>query len=629
MKNLSIIIDFDSTFVSVEALDVLAEISLRDHPKKESIIREIKEITNLGMTGKISFSQSLKKRLSLFRPKKDDLDQLVKILKKSITPSIKRNKEFFKKFSQKIYIISGGFFDYIFPVFKGWGIKKDHILANKFIFNAKGEVIGFDETNPLAQDEGKIKVLDKLKLKGEIYVIGDGFTDYQIKQKGKAKKFYIFCENVKRENLLDKADYILPNFDEFLYLFNLPRAYYYPPHRIKVLLLERIHQRAVEVFTREGYQVETIPQALEEKELLEKIDRVSVLGIRSRTKLTKKILEKGKKLLAVGVFAVGVDNVDLEEAANLGIPVFNAPYASGRSVAELVIGEIIALSRGLTDKNNLLHQGIWQKQADGSFEIRGKKLGIIGYGNIGSQVGLMAESLGMEVYFYDIVDRPAFGKAKKCHHLKELLKTSDYISVHIDGRKENQNFINREKFLLMKNGVYFLNLSRGFVVDIEALVEFIKNGKIAGAAIDVFPQEPKKIGEKFTSPLQGLKNVILTPHIGGSTLEAQMNIGQFVAEKVINFINLGETLSSVNFPNLSLPKLDRYHRLIHIHKNQPGVLAKINRVLASYSINIERQYLTTKDNIGYVITDVNRFYNQKAINRLKKIKETIKLRVLY
>jgi len=331
----------------------------------------------------------------------------------------------------------------------------------------------------------------------------------------------------------------------------------------------------------------------------------------------------------VSAFCIGINQIDLSACSFNGTAVFNAPYSNTRSVVELVLAEIIILYRRLFDKSSLMQQGVWNKSPQGCHEVRGKKLGIIGYGNIGSQLSVIAEGLGMEVYFYDIVEKLALGNAKRCQSLRELFRVADVVTVHVDGRLSNKNLIGEREFKMMKDKVIFLNLSRGYVVDIKALVKNIKTGKIAGAGIDVFPKEPKSNKDPFVSELQKLPNVVLTPHIGGNTLEAQKNIGQFVASKIIEFINTGNTMMSVNLPNLQLPKLKRGHRFIHLHKNTPGVLAQINSLLAKYKINVDGQYLKTNERVGYVITDVNKKYGKEIIKALKEIPETLKFRVLY
>ncbi len=650
------IIDFDSTLVQVEALDELAHITLKQHSQKTSLVQQIKDITTLGMEGKISFTESLSRRLELFHIEKYHIEKLVRLLKKKITPSIERNKDFFQNHKDTIYIISGGFKEYITPIAKMLGISESNILANEFKFDKNGQVIGYDTKNPLSQKGGKAKAIKQLKLKGIIHVIGDGFTDYEIKssfwgvrnerlqnqltskrswtsqddeEKNQKVIFYAFTENVSRELVTQNADHVIPNFDEFLFLNHFPRSLSYPKNRIKVLLLENIDQVAIDTFQKEGYVVESLKTALGEKELSKKIIDVSLLGIRSKTEITSQVLENAKKLLAVGAFCIGTNQIDSTTAAQKGIVLFNAPFSNTRSVVELVLGEIIMLYRNTFDKSIKMHNGMWDKSAKGSHEIRGKKLGIIGYGNIGSQLSVLAENLGMEVYFYNTSEKLALGTAKQCSSMTELLRISDVITVHVSGKKSNTHLIGEPEFTFMKDGVLFLNLSRGFVVDLQALAKHVQSGKIAGAAVDVFPKEPKNNAETFESELRGLPNVILTPHVGGSTEEAQKAIGEFVSQKLLNFINSGDTMLSTNFPNLQLPKLHHAHRLIHIHKNVAGVLAKINGIFAKHTINIEGQYLGTNQHIGYVITDVAANYPEEVINELRKIPETIRLRVLY
>jgi D-3-phosphoglycerate dehydrogenase / 2-oxoglutarate reductase len=623
------VIDFDSTFTKVEAFDVLADISLKDHPDLERMRQEIANITNQGMDGSISFRESLEKRIELLSPNKRHLDQLVIVLRELVSESFKRNREFFQTFAENIYIISNGFHAFIDPIVTEFGIKPENILANRFHFDAQGNVVGFDKENPLSQNNGKVEQLKRLNLPGDVYVIGDGYTDYEIKHAGLANKFFAFTENVEREKVLSKADHIAPSLDEFLYLNKLNTAISYPKNRINVLLLENVHPHAVEAFKAEGFNVEVYPAGLDEDELCEKIKNVSVLGIRSKTMVTAKVLDNANRLMTIGAFCIGTNQIDLKEATKRGIAVFNAPYSNTRSVVELVIGEIIMLIRNISDKSAKMHAGEWDKSAKGSFEIRGKKLGIVGYGNIGSQLSVLAESLGMKVLYYDREERLALGNATKCKSMKELLEQADIISLHVDGRKENTNLFGKKEFDLMKKGVIFLNLSRGHIVDIKALKENIQSGKVAGCAVDVFPHEPKSNDEEFVSELRGLPNTILTPHIGGSTLEAQENIAQFVSGKFLDYINTGGTSNSVNFPNLSLPILENAHRLIHIHSNVPGILARINQILADNGINIAGQYLKTNESIGYVITDIDKKYGKEVIKELRAIEHTIKFRVLY
>lgn len=628
MEKQYFVIDFDSTIIQTEGLEELSEIVLKADPKKERILKKIKRITSFGMEGKIGFRESLKRRLKLLKINKSHLEILAKILTKKISPSVLRNKLFFKNFKDQIYIITGGFKEFVLPVAEKLGLEKDHILANDFIFNKNGGVINFNPKNPLSQNNGKVKAVKNLNLKGEIIVIGDGFTDLQIKEMGAAKRFYAYIENINREAVSKKADKVISSFDEFLFINKLPMSLSYPKSKIKALLLENIDAFATEVLEKEGYQVEILTKALSEEDLSKAIKDISILGIRSKTKITSQVLKNGNKLKMVGAFCIGVDQMDLAALTNQGVAVFNAPFQNTRSVVELAIGEMIMLMRGVVDKNNKLHKGIWDKSSQNSNELRGKTLGIVGFGNIGSQLSVLAESLGMNVVFFDILEKLPLGNAKEAT-LTNLLKISDIVSVHVSGGKSNTNLIGEKQFSLMKQGAVFINLSRGFMVDINALAKFIKSGHLRGAALDVFPNEPKSIDEQFKSILQNLPNVLLTPHIAGSTKEAQKNIAEFVSSKIIDFINTGNTYTSVNFPNISLPKQKNSHRLLHLHKNVPGVLAQINEIMAHSYININGQYLKTNESVGYVITDVNKKYDQDVLQLLKKVPETIRFRVLY
>lgn len=627
--NKYIIIDFDSTFTQVEGLDELARIALEGKPNQQEIVSRIEEITKLGMEGSLSFEQALEQRIQLLSASKNDILKLVEFLENKVSNSFSRNKKFLETYSENILIISSGFREFIEPIVTKYGIKPRNIYANEFVFDSQGNIVGYDKNILLSKNKGKVLLLKELNLEGEVYVIGDGYTDYEMREAGLANHFYAFTENIERPQVAEKADYILPNLDEFLFIHKLPMQVSYPKHRIKVLLLENVHPKAQEIFKNEGYQVEALKGALNEEELIEKIKDVSILGIRSKTNVTAKVLEHAERLIAIGAYCIGTNQIDLNTCMQKGIAVFNAPYSNTRSVVEMALGEMIILTRQIAEKSQKMHQGIWDKSANNSREIRGKKLGIVGYGNIGSQLSVLAEAMGMQVYFYDVVDKLSLGNAQKCNSLEELLQIADFVTLHVDGRKENENLIGEKEFDLMKQGVVFLNLARGHIVDIEALVKNIRSGKIAGTAVDVFPYEPKTNDESFENELKGLSNVILTPHIGGSTEEAQENIGTYVPNKLIEYINTGSTYASVNIPNLQLPAQKNAHRLLHIHKNTAGILAKINLILANHQINILGQYLKTNEEIGYVITDIDKEYSKDVITDLKEIENTIKFRVLY
>ena len=395
---------------------------------------------------------------------------------------------------------------------------------------------------------------------------------------------------------------------------------------LKALLVENIHPDAWARLAKEGYEVETLPRALGEDELIRALRGVSLLGIRSSTQVSERVLDAAPPLVAIGAFCIGVNQIDLAAASKRGVAVFNAPFSNTRSVVELAVAEIIAMTRRLTDKNAQMHAGSWDKSAAGSHEVRGRRLGIVGYGNIGGQLSVLAENLGMSVFFYDTADKLALGNARRCGTLEELLEISDVVTLHVDGRPGNSGLFGEAEFAAMRPGSLFLNLSRGFVVDHAALRRHIESGHLAGAAVDVFPQEPRARGDEFRSELRGLPNVILTPHVGGSTEEAQQDIGEFVAGKLHDYVSCGTTSLSVNLPPVALPHTPGTHRLVHLHHNVPGVLAGINQLLAEHGANIEGQLLGTRDELGYVLTDIGTEYPDDMLARLRDLDVTIRLR---
>jgi D-3-phosphoglycerate dehydrogenase len=400
--------------------------------------------------------------------------------------------------------------------------------------------------------------------------------------------------------------------------------------KIRFLLLEGVHPSAVSTLELSGYtNVEYLKTAIPEDELIEKIKDAHFVGIRSRTQLTRRVFDHAPKLIAVGCFCIGTNQVDLTAAQEHGVVVFNAPYSNTRSVAELVIAQAILLLRGIPEKNAVCHRGGWLKSAEGSFEIRGKTLGIIGYGSIGTQVSVLAEALGMNVLFFDVVAKLPLGNATQVRDMKDLLNKADVVSLHVPETLATQDMIGAEEFAQMKKGAIFMNAARGTVVDIDALAAALESGHLAGAAIDVFPVEPRGNNEEFVSPLRGFDNAILTPHIGGSTMEAQENIGFEVAEKLVKYSDNGTTTSSVNMPEVALPSHPNAYRLLHVHQNIPGILSKINQVFSDNSTNITSQYLQTKDNLGYVVVDVDSEYSEVALQQLRNIEGTIRCRVLF
>lgn len=400
--------------------------------------------------------------------------------------------------------------------------------------------------------------------------------------------------------------------------------------KIKFVLFEGVHQSALDTLHAAGYtNIDYYKKALDGDELKEAIKDAHFIGLRSRTHLTAEMIEAAPKLIAVGCFCIGTNQVDLNAAKARGIPVFNAPFSNTRSVAELVLGEILLLMRNVPQANAEVHRGVWNKSATGSYEVRGKKLGIIGYGHIGSQLSIIAESLGMDVYFYDIENKLPLGNAKQVRSLEELLSSCDVVSLHVPELPSTKNLMNATRIAQLKQGAILINAARGTVVDIDALAQALKDGKLQGAAIDVFPVEPASINEEFVSPLREFDNVILTPHIGGSTAEAQENIGFEVAGKFVKYSDNGSTLSSVNFPEVSLPEHEGTKRLLHIHENRPGILNKLNQIFSEAHLNIAAQYLQTDPKIGYVVVDVETDDTSLLLTKLKEVDGTIRARVLY
>jgi D-3-phosphoglycerate dehydrogenase / 2-oxoglutarate reductase len=408
-----------------------------------------------------------------------------------------------------------------------------------------------------------------------------------------------------------------------------PVQYSFPKQKMKILLLEGIHPIASQKFQDSGYIVESIKKALTPHELKEIISKVHILGIRSKTELKEDILNEAQNLIGIGCFCIGTNQVDLRQAALSGIPVFNAPFGNTRSVAELTIGNIIMLARKAFSKSSKMHQGIWDKSAEGCCEIRNKVLGIIGYGNIGQQVGILAESLGMKVIFYDIGSKLPLGNAKKVYSLQELLSNAHFVTLHVPETPLTKNMMSDDQFELMQKGSCLLNLSRGTVVSIQSLAKYIQSNHLAGAAIDVFPVEPNSNKDPFVSELRGLENVILTPHVGAGTEEAQYNIGIEVSEYLIRLTETGSTSGSVNFPQVELPLVKNYHRVLNIHKNVPGVLKDINNIIAAMGVNIYTQFLSTKDDVGYLIMDVEKSLSKAVKDKIDALETSIKTRLLF
>jgi D-3-phosphoglycerate dehydrogenase len=623
-----LVFDFDSTIVAVEGLDELARLALADDPARERTVEAIEAITRDGMSGAIGIDESLRRRLAMLTIERRHVDAAVRLLRRRLSPSFRRHLKAVRANAARIHVVSSGFRDYVEPVCRDLGIPPGQVHCNDLRWKGT-RVAGFDPANPLAKPGGKARVVRALRLPGRVVAIGDGITDAEIREEGAAAEFVAYCENVEREAVVARADRVARSVDEVLWLYRLPGSPSFPKSRMTALLCENVHADAVRALRDEGYRVETLSDALGEDELVRAIRGVSILGIRSKTRVTPRVLGAADRLLSVGCFCIGTEQVDLAAAAAAGVAVFNAPYSNTRSVVELAIGGIVMLMRRVPDASRLLHDGGWRKSAAGCSEVRGKVLGIVGYGHIGSQLSTLAEAMGMQVAYHDLEERLALGNARKCRSLGELLAKADVVSLHVDGRASNRHLVGERELRRMRPGAVLLNLSRGHVVDLEALAASIRAGHVGGAMVDVFPEEPLSNRDPFDCPLRGLPNVLLTPHVGGSTAEAQQAIGGFVAARLVDFVNTGSTGGCVNLPSIAPPPVPRAHRFLHLHRNQPGVLAAVNAVLARHRLNILGQALRTDDAIGYLVTDVDRRYPESVVDELKTVAGTVRLRVLY
>ena len=622
------VFDFDSTLVDFETLEALAEVALEGRSDADSVRDEITRLTDLAMAGEMPFAEALRRRLDLLPLKRHHIDALAASAVARLAPSVRRNLPFFRENAGRIVIVSGGFSEVIAGVAEALGVPSRQVVANDLAYDADGGVAGVAE-GPLLAPFGKAEALRALQLAGPVIMVGDGWTDAEVRQAGVADRFYAFTEVVRRERVVAAADAEVRSLDDLLHLEGLSGRWSYPRSRMRILLLENVHPAAVERLEEAGYQVETETRALDEDELIARIRGVHVLGVRSKSRVSAPVIRAADKLMAVAAFCIGTNQIDLEAAAERGVAVFNAPYSNTRSVVELAVGLTIALLRGVGDKSAAMHRGEWNKSAAGARELRGKTLGIVGYGAIGSQLSVLAEALGMRVIFHDLTERLALGNARRMPSLEALLSDADVVSLHVDGRTANTNLIGAAELARMRPGALLLNLSRGHVVEVGALAQALGSGRIGGAAIDVFPDEPASNAEPFDSPLRGLKNVILTPHIGGSTEEAQEAIAEFAAERLLGYLNRGDTTFCVNLPNVQLAEVSGAHRILHIHRNQPGVLAELNRALAASGLNILGQHLKTDERTGYVITDVDRDYHRVALEALRGVAGTLRFRMLH
>ncbi len=638
----NIIFDFDSTIINVEGNELLVQSALQRIPANERGPKQQKllEYTTKATNGEIPLSEAMRGRFALAEITAVDIDQVAAAITKTINPMIQETIQDLLKRGKKIFVFSTSIQQIVLPVTKQLGIAGENVFTNTLKTDNNGKILGVEEDNPLYMSMGKVYVAELLKSQGRLLdgtaIVGDGYSDLAVKRNNIAEMFVYYSGTVDREEIRLQADFTVDKFNQLLPLLSSTAEYSQeafadkPKTSVevvpKVVLLENVHPVAIQKLTEEQFCVQNFKNAWDEQELVNKAATTNVLGIRSKTKVTAKVIEQLQDLWIIGAFCIGTNQIDLAAASQAGIPVFNAPYSNTRSVAELVVGETIMLMRRISEKNEGAHNGLWLKQADGCTEIRGKTVGIIGYGHIGTQVSVMLENLGMSVIFHDIVDKLPLGNARRAKDLYDLLERSDVVTLHVPDTPETRNMIGEKEMMRMKRHSYLLNLSRGKVVDLDALRKMLEYGHIAGAAVDVFPYEPAGNDEKLETPLQHLPNVILTPHIGGSTLEAQENIANYVSDKMVNFIKTGSTIGSVNFPEIELPRVANTHRILHIHKNVPGVLAKINSVFARRNINVEGQILQTRDKIGYLIVDVNMDVSEQVHEIMKHITETIKVR---
>lgn len=621
--------DFDSTLVRVETLEALAGIALEGRPDASARRAEIARLTEAAMEGRLDFGEALVRRLELLQAHRSHVEALAAGITAEICASVRRNERFFRACSRRVWIVSSGFREIVAPVAELLGVPADQVLCNDLAYDPEGRVVGVDPANPLSREGGKVEAVRALGLEGPVVMIGDGWSDWQVREAGLADRFHAFAEVAARAPVIARADHVAASLDEVLHAEGVAGRWSYPRSRMRVLLLENIHPLAAQRFRDEGYQVETEPGALSGAELAERLRGVHVLGLRSKTSLDVDALRGADRLLAVGAFCIGVNQVDLSAATDRGVAVFNAPYSNTRSVVELAVGLMVALMRRVTDKSAAMHAGRWDKSVAGARELRGKTLGIVGYGAIGAQLSVLAEALGMQVLFFDLTERLALGNARRMRSLEQLLADSDVVSLHVDGRAANAGLLDAARLGRMRPGALLLNLSRGHVVDVEALATALAEGRLGGAAVDVFPDEPASNVEPFDSPLRGLPNVILTPHVGGSTEEAQAAIAEFAADRLLGYLHRGDTTFCVNLPNVQLSEVEGAHRLLHIHRNQPGVLAAINQALAAGGLNVLAQHLRTDERTGYVIVDVDQDYDPGALRAPRDIPGALRFRTLY
>lgn len=640
----NLIFDFDSTMLKVEAIEILVEIGLEKFEASERQFRldSLKSLAMRTEAGEIARGHKMNEQLLTAKINRDDVDKAARKIYAYQDPNVKESITTLQQLNKQIFIFSRGFDELVFPITNYLAIPERNVFVNHLVYDAEGNVTKVDDSNPLFLLNGKVYLAESLQSQGRLVgstaVIGNCLADLSIRKSNIADYFIYYSANLQQESVRKEADFFIDHFEQLLPLIcstinakiklntKHKATIFEKKGNYQIVLLENIHKNAQKKLSKNQFNIKSYAHTAKGEHLYELTADSHVIGIRSKTQIRAADLSQMPDLTAIGCFCIGTDQVDLIAAANQGIPVFNAPYANTRSVAELVVGEVVMLMRHAFEKSTALHESQWLKSARDCHEVRGKVVGIVGYGHIGSQVSILFENLGMHVIFYDIVDKLPLGNARPVDSLDELLQSADVVTLHVPDTPLTRNMISEPQLDLMKPSSFLINTSRGKVVDLNALAETLRDGKLGGAAVDVFPNEPVSSNDTFSFPLQGLPNVILTPHIGGSTQEAQAAIAQDVSSKIEKFLKTGSTLGAINFPEVELALMENTHRVLHVHKNVPGVLSKINDVFSRHNINIEAQMLKTQGTIGYLIVDVNTDVSEQVADLLARITETIKVR---
>lgn len=636
----NILFDFDCCFLQQEAIEFLIELGLRkfDVTEQQFRLESLRSLAARTEAHEVSRGQKMNQQLQISKINQEDIKRASSLMDTQLLPEAQLVINYLKDNNRQIIIFSRGFEELVFPITDMLGIPRRNVFTNRLLFDTANEIPEIDESNPLFLQSGKGYLAEYLKNEGRLLgptaVIGDSRADLSIRKSGIAN-YFIYFQNLKIDEItLSEADFVIQQLDQILPLVTSPffinqKKSSLPaekaPKKYHTVLVENIHHIAAMKLKDANFSIQSYKHApdIDELELL--TSNCHVLGIRSKTQLQAEILAKMQNLFVIGCFCIGTDQVDLEAAAQQGIPVFNAPYANTRSVAELVAGMAIILMRDVLDKNNAAHQGQWLKKTTHARELRGKTVGIIGYGHIGSQVSILLEDLGLKVIYYDILDKLPLGNAKRVPSLEMLLADADIVTLHVPDTPETRGMMNETTINKMKSGSILINTSRGKVVDLDALKSALVSGHLIGAAIDVFPDEPSSNQQAFICELQNLPNVLLTPHIGGSTMEAQERIADEVSTKLINFLKTGATVGAVNFPEVDLPLTVDSYRILHIHRNQPQVLAKIHNIFSQYQVNVTAELLKTRDSIGYLIVDIHQDSPAPVTELLSRLTETIRV----